>query len=117
MTADPLFDSIGSSYSKTRSADARIVKLLSDLLGSANHRTLADIGAGTGNYSLTLAEEGWSVKAIEPSAVMRSQSTPHPAITWIDASAESLSLPSKSVDAVVCVLALHHFHSLAAAFA
>jgi ubiquinone/menaquinone biosynthesis C-methylase UbiE len=113
---NPLFDSIGVSYAKTRSADLRIVKRLSDLLGPANHGTLADIGAGTGNYSLALAERGWSVKAIEPSAVMRSQSKEHPAITWIDASAESLSLPSKSVDAVVCVLALHHLDSLTAAF-
>ena len=54
--------------------------------------------------------------AIEPSAVMRSQSKAHPAITWIDASAESLSLPSKSVDAAICMLALHHFRSMAVAF-
>lgn len=117
MTDNPIFDSIGGSYSKTRSADARIAELLSDLLGPANHGTLADIGAGAGNYSLALAERGWSVKAIEPSAIMRSQSKAHPAITWIDASAESLPLPSKSVDALACVLALHHLNSVAAAFA
>jgi ubiquinone/menaquinone biosynthesis C-methylase UbiE len=114
---NPLFDSIGESYSKARSADARIMKVLSDLLGPANHRTVADIGAGTGNYSVALAEQGWSVMAVEPSGVMRSQSQPHPAITWIDATAESLSLPDRSIDAVVCVLALHHLRSISAAFA
>jgi ubiquinone/menaquinone biosynthesis C-methylase UbiE len=113
---NPLFDSIGGSYSKTRSADARIVKVLSELLGPPNHRTIADVGAGTGNYSVALAEQGWLVVAIEPSAVMRSQCRPHPAVTWVAATAESLSLPSSNVDAVVCVLALHHFRSMAAAF-
>jgi ubiquinone/menaquinone biosynthesis C-methylase UbiE len=113
----PLFDSIGKSYSKTRSADLRIVKVLSNLLGPANQRKIADIGAGTGNYSVALAEPGWSVVAVEPSAIMRSQSQPHPAITWIDATGESLSLPDRSVDAVICVLALHHFRSMSAAFA
>ena len=93
------------------------MKCISDLLGPANHRTVADIGAGTGNYSVALAEKGWSVLAIEPSAVMRSQCQPNAAITWIEATAESLSLPHQSVDAVVCVLALHHFRSMSTAFA
>lgn len=117
VTDNPIFDLIGGSYSKTRSADPRIVKRISDLLGPANHRTIADVGAGTGNYSVALAEQGWSVLAIEPSPVMRSQSKQHPGITWTAASAESLSLPAGEVDAVVCVLALHHFQSVPAAFA
>ncbi len=114
---NPIFDSIGGSYSKTRSADPRIVKHISDFLGPANHRTIVDVGAGTGNYSVALAEQGWSVVAVEPSPVMRSQSKPHPRVTWLAASAESLSLPSGEVDALVCMLALHHFRSMAAAFA
>lgn len=116
MSPTVLFDSIGSSYSKTRAADPRILKVLSDLLGPANHRTVADIGAGTGNYSVALAGLGWSVIAVEPSRVMRGQSQPHGGVTWIDATAESLPLPAQSVDAVVCVLALHHFQNMPAAF-
>ena len=117
MPNNPLFDSIGHSYSATRSADLRIVKALLDLLGAANGRTVVDIGAGTGNYSVALAEQGWSVVAIEPSAVMRSQSRNHDAIAWIDSTAESLSLPNQSVDAVICVLTLHHFQDMSVAFA
>jgi ubiquinone/menaquinone biosynthesis C-methylase UbiE len=112
-----LFDSIGHSYSATRFAEPRIVKVLSDLLGPASGRTVADIGAGTGNYSVALAEQGWSVIAIEPSAVMRGQCRNHKAITWIDAKAESLALPDQSVDAAICVLALHHLQNMPAAFA
>lgn len=34
---------------------------------------LADIGAGTGKFTVTLAERGYSVYAVEPNADMRRQ--------------------------------------------
>ncbi len=112
-----LYDLIGPSYARSRTADPRIVSTLAQLLGPAQDRTVADIGAGTGNYSLALAREGWTVAALEPSRAMRAQRAADPRVHWAGAAAESLPFASFRLDAAVCVLALHHFDHLLAGLA
>lgn len=75
-----LYDVIGKTYSSTRRSDSRIAEKLLEILASSQASTIADIGAGTGSYALVLAERGYRVFAIEPSAMMRSQAIAHPAI-------------------------------------
>jgi len=104
-----LYDVIGKTYAQTRRSDSRIAEKLLDILASSQASTIADIGAGTGSYALVLAEHGYRVLAIEPSATMRSQSIAHPAIEWIDGAAENLPLPNQAVDAAIIILAFHHF--------
>lgn len=106
-----LYDIIGKSYAQTRSRDPRIAAALLDILKAPPVSIIADIGAGTGSYALVLAEHGYRVLAVEPSATMRNQAIAHPAIYWIDASAEHLPLPDQSVDAVIIMLAFHHFQN------
>ena len=53
--------------------------------------------------------------AVEPSEIMRRQAVPNGDVTWIAGTAESLPLQAASVDAVVIVLALHHFRNIRAA--
>lgn len=103
------YDLIGRDYSRTRKSDPRIVAALLDILTSAKASTIVDVGAGTGSYALVLAEHGYRVLAVEPSAVMRSQAIAHPAIKWIEADAENLPLPDRSADAAIIMLAFHHF--------
>ena len=86
-------------------------------LSAAVGPKLLDIGAGTGNYSEALAELGWSVTAAEPSAVMRSQRRSHARLRWVGGYAESLPVAAQSLDAVVCVSALHHLIDREQAFA
>lgn len=45
-----------------------------------------DIGAGSGRDANWLAEQGWDVIAVEPSAAMRelAQKKSHPKVTWLD---------------------------------
>jgi ubiquinone/menaquinone biosynthesis C-methylase UbiE len=43
--------SFGTQYAKTRFADVRISERLLGLLGLSPGSVVADIGAGTGNYS------------------------------------------------------------------
>lgn len=74
------------------------------LLALNPESVIADIGAGTGGYSKMLAERGFSVYAVEPSAVMRSHATPHPRVQWLNNDAEAISLPKNAVDAVICHL-------------
>lgn len=71
---EPAYNTIGKGYTKHRQADIRIVDLLYSLLNLPNGSVIADIGAGTGNYSLALAHKGYKMKAVEPSIVMRTQS-------------------------------------------
>lgn len=106
-----LYDTIGKTYAQTRRSDPRIATKLLEILQSSQTSTIADIGAGTGSYALILAEHGYRVLAVEPSATMRSQAIAHPAIQWIDSSAELLSLPNQSADAAIIMLAFHHFQN------
>jgi ubiquinone/menaquinone biosynthesis C-methylase UbiE len=112
-----LFDTIGDTYGDTRQADERIVALLVKHLGLNQGAMVADIGAGTGNYSFALAEEGFRVLAVEPSAVMLRQARPHPRVEWKQGCAENVPLPDASVDGVVSTLALCHFSDVPKALA
>lgn len=107
-----LYNSIGQNYNATRKPDPRIVRRLLDLLDLPQGSTIADVGAGTGNYSLAIANAGYEVIAIEPSEVMRNQAKSHPRVTSIAGSAEQIPLGDRTVDGVVVMLALHHFNDL-----
>ncbi|MBN4004039.1 class I SAM-dependent methyltransferase [Nostoc sp. LPT] len=111
-----IYKSIGKQYSKTRVPDIRIVNKLIDLLNLPKGSIIADIGAGTGGYSLALANKGFLVNAVEPSVVMQKQAVEHQQIKWFAGYAENLPLPDQSVDAVVSILAIHHFSHLEKAF-
>ncbi|MBD2567933.1 class I SAM-dependent methyltransferase [Anabaena lutea] len=112
----PIYDSIGKNYSTSRIPDTRIAKKLIDLLNLPQGSIIADIGAGTGGYSQLIANQGFSVYAVEPSSVMRIQAIQHPQIKWFTGYAEALPLADKSVDAVISILTIHHFSDLAKAF-
>ena len=75
-----LYDVIGKTYTHTRRSDPRIAEQLLEILASSHVSTVIDIGAGTGSYARVLAENGYRVLAIEPSATMRNQAVSHPAI-------------------------------------
>ena len=106
------YDTIGQQYSKFRLPDPRIVNALIDLLNLPKNSIIADIGAGTGGYSRAIANQGFSVYAIEPSSVMRAQAVEHPQVKWFTGYAENLPLPDSSVDAAISILAIHHFCDL-----
>jgi ubiquinone/menaquinone biosynthesis C-methylase UbiE len=107
-TSMALYDQIGHGYSRTRRADARIVERIAALLALPAASHIADVGAGSGNYSNALAEAGYGVVAIEPSATMRSQAAAHPSVIWRDGFAEALPLRDGEVNAAICILAFHH---------
>ncbi len=104
-----LYDKIGKTYAQTRKSDSRIGRKLLQLLESTHASKIVDIGAGTGSYAFFLAEYGYEVLAVEPSATMRNQAISHPAIEWIDGYAENLPLPDRSAEAAIIILAFHHF--------
>lgn len=73
---------------------------------------VADIGAGTGILSVQLAQAGFAVTAVEPSAPMRAEIPTD--ITALDGTAEAIPLPNSSVDLVTVAQAFHWFNQPAA---
>ena len=104
-----LYDSIGVSYNNHRNADVRIISAIKDLLNLPTGLTVADIGAGTGNYSNALANSGYKIIAVEPSDIMRKQAVPNKDVTWLSGAAELIPLPDNSINSVIIILAFHHF--------
>ena len=96
------YDSIGRTYTATRTTDPRIAGRIWAALGDA--RTVVNVGAGTGNYE----PPDRAVTAVEPSAVMLAQRAPDaaPAVQGI---AEDLPFDDGSFDAAMAVLTLHHW--------
>ena len=108
-----LYNTIGKGYNHSRQSDPRIVDKLISLLDLRVGKTIADVGAGTGNYSNAIADRGYKVIAIEPSVTMQSQAQSHQDVTWVTAAAESIPLDNDTVDGAIVMLALHHFKNIA----
>jgi len=106
---DITYDAIGKSYNRNRTADKRILKTILELLNLPTGSLIADIGAGTGNYTNALADSGYRLLAIEPSEIMRKQAVLHENAAWLIGLAEHLPLRDDSADGVMTILALHHF--------
>lgn len=74
----------------------------------------ADIGAGTGKFTVKLAEHGYSVFAVEPNADMRRQLAitlaPFQNVKIMDGISEATTLPDHSVDIITVAHALHWFN-------
>jgi ubiquinone/menaquinone biosynthesis C-methylase UbiE len=109
------YDSIGGNYNRNRAADQRILTRIKTLLDLPAGSVIADIGAGTGNYSNALAGLDYMIEAVEPSLEMRRQAVPNPRVCWHAGTAEAVPLKDDSVDGVIIILALHHFSDIALA--
>ena len=79
-------------------------------------RSRADVGSGTGFLSELFLANGNLVLAIEPNLEMRSAGEKYlgnqPKFESIDGTAESTTLPDRSVDFVVAGQAFHWFDRL-----
>ena len=96
------YDTIGHGYSQTRREDPRFRAQIHAALADA--RTVVNVGAGTGAYE----PSDRHVIAIEPSDVMAAQRSRDLAPA-IRASAGSIPLRDRSVDAAMAVLSVHHW--------
>ncbi len=104
-----IYDEIGTGYARHRRADQGVLHALLKILSLPKGSCIAEIGAGTGNYSRAVADEGMKVIAVEPSVVMRGQAAPHANVHFVEGVAEHLPLSDNSVDGVFSILAFHHF--------
>ena len=75
------------------------------------HRTVLDVGCGTGLMSTMLAAQGRRVVGVDLSAAMIARAKRHSgsSVTFLEADAESLPIATGSFDAVVNLISLHHY--------
>jgi ubiquinone/menaquinone biosynthesis C-methylase UbiE len=90
-----------------------------DRLAIRSGDRIADIGCGTGLYSIALAEHADQVLCIDPSAGMLEQLPKNNAIVPMQASAESIAsgdvrLPCDRLDVILVKEAIHHVHDRSA---
>ncbi|MDW6062397.1 methyltransferase domain-containing protein [Streptomyces sp. FXJ1.4098] len=100
------YDTLGTTYARTRQPDARIAAQIHAALGSVTD--VINVGAGTGSY-----EPPQTALAVEPSQVMIAQRPPGSAPA-VQAVAERLPLRDNAADAVMALLTVHHWTDLAA---
>lgn len=105
----PIYNEIGKTYSRYRRADLRLVDAIVRLLDLPKNSIIADIGAGTGNYSRALSKLGFKIKAVEPSEVMRNQAGSEKNIEWISGVSEDIPLKTDYVDGAIAIFSFHHF--------
>ena len=74
---------------------------------------IADIGAGTGIFSMPLLEKGYTVYAVEPNEDMKriydEKASDKPNYIGVKAAAEQTTLPDNSVDLITVAQAFHWF--------
>lgn len=112
------FDKKGAAYSAARpSYPDELLNALSEENIIAMGSTVADIGAGTGIFSLQLARLAGSVFAVEPNGDMRNEAEKYlksaKNVKVINGSAESTGLDAGSVDCVTAAQAFHWFDKTA----
>ena len=108
-----IFTGKAEAYAKARPGypDAAIDYINSLVLPNA---VFADVGVGTGKFTVLLARRGYDVFAVEPNADMQEQLAitlaPYPNAKIVDGLAEATTLPDHSVDIITCAQSLGWFN-------
>ena len=98
------------AYDSTRAASPSVLAPLRRALDGAPGRRLLDVGGGTGNYALALADEGWEATVLDRSPQMLDQARAK-GLPAVAGEAEQLPFAAESFDAAMLVSMLHHVDS------
>jgi len=89
---------------------AAVQTWLRDELRLQPGRTVLDLGAGTGKFTVELVATGAKVFAVDPVAAMLDKlRVSAPSATALAGDAESIPVPDETCDAVVCAQSFHWF--------
>lgn len=114
---DEKYDKIGTGYNSTRQADPYLTERLLYHLHPKKDRIYLDIGCGTGNYTISLADKGFKFVGVEPSEQMLKEAkSRNQEINWIKGTAEQIPTDDKLFDGIVGTLTIHHWLDLKKAF-
>lgn len=108
------FDGKGEIYAKARPQYAQaLLEFLNQNGFVASDSIVADIGAGTGIFTVQIAKTAKTVYAVEPNADMREKAemayANYPNILSVAAPAENTTLAENSADCVTVAQAFHWF--------
>lgn len=113
-----LYDSIGVDYNRTRTADSFLAERLFSLASPRKDSSSLDVGCGTGNYTVALAERGCSFCGVEPSETMIEEARrKSDSVVWTQAAAEELPFENEFFGAALATLTIHHWKNLEKGFA
>jgi len=100
-----LYNTIGMGYNATRQADPYITDKLFEFLSPERGNLFLDIGCGTGNYTIALAEKGLDFYGVEPSEKMLDiAKTKNKNINWQTGFAEQIPTQNNMFNGVVATL-------------
>lgn len=114
----PIYDRIGEGYDDTRQADPYLTQRLHALLDRSAKGPVLDVGCGTGNYAIALAERGLNITGVDPSEKMLTEARGKSAgVTWVSGSADAIPFSDGSFSGAIGTLTIHHWKKLDACFA
>jgi ubiquinone/menaquinone biosynthesis C-methylase UbiE len=117
MSENIVYNKIGRGYNKTRKADPYITSRLIALLSAEKNKTYLDIGCGTGNYTVRLAELGLSMVGVDPSELMLNEAKgKSEQVHWVQATAEDIPFADGYFDGAIATLTIHHWINLEKGF-
>lgn len=114
----PVYDRIGVGYDRTRRADPTLATAIARLLNVQHPEPVLDIGCGTGNYTIAVADRKVMAIGLDQSTLMlRRARAKEPRIDWVAGQAEALPFADNSFAGAFCTMTLHHLNDFDAVFA
>jgi ubiquinone/menaquinone biosynthesis C-methylase UbiE len=116
--SSPIYDRIGIGYDRTRRADPRLATEIARLLHVLHPDPVLDIGCGTGNYTIAVADRNVLAIGLDQSTLMlRRARAKEPRINWVAGQAEALPFADAAFAGAFCTMTLHHLTDVDAVFA
>ena len=116
------YDIIGKTYSSTRRVEPRMLKQICDALKidtMDREQNILDVGSGTANYTIAIAEKGYNLVGLEPSAIMIDQAKSNcrkhkiqNKIEFVQAFSNKIPYEDGHFSRLMSIFAVHHFQNL-----
>jgi ubiquinone/menaquinone biosynthesis C-methylase UbiE len=113
----PIYNSIGLTYNSTRQADPYLMERMKLLLLPQEGKRYLDIGCGTGNYTIALANKGIQFTGVDPSEVMLKEARAKSnKVEWVNGVVENIPFKDETFAGALAILTTHHWQDIGKGF-